>query len=1017
MTNLTRSLLAATLLAVGASTTLLHAESPSWIWSAANAKPKQKVFFRKTFDVNPRDTVRLYAACDDSMTIFVNGKEVTKGASWEKIEVKDLSPFTSNGRNVIAVQAGNGGNDKAGLLVKVVVETPKGIRDVVSDGTWKHSEKAEEGWKNADFKDKEWKPAVVVAKLGEGPWKKVTDATLAAAANLKAPEATAVKDIKIKEGFKVELLYSVPMTTEGSWVATCFDDKGRLIVSDQYGKLYRVTLPALNGKATDTKVEPIAAEIGEAQGLVYAFGALYAITNSDKYPRGLWRIKDTDGDDKFDKVEHLRAFANKGGEHGPHAVVLSPDGKSLYCVVGNQTPVTEVDSSRVPQHWAEDRLLAPLVGRGFMREVMAPGGWVAKTDPDGKTWELICTGFRNEYDAAFNKDGDLFTFDADMEWDFSTPWYRPTRVCHVLSGGEFGWRSLSKKFPVRWEDNLPPTVDIGPGSPTGVGFGYGAKFPQKYQDAFYICDWSYGKMYAVHLKKTGAGYTADFEEFMAAQPLPLTDVLISPKDGAMYVTIGGRRVQSGLYRVTYAGETAAKAPSKGGTGKPSLKELQAATVETKAVGFGDPDSTEKLHKLRRELENYHKVDAKALDVAWPQLGHEDRFIRFAARIAVEHQPVESWKDKALNETNPRTALTALMALSRSGKGDKAVLPQFLAALDKIDFAKLKGIDRETYVRDYYLAFARLGEPEGALKEQTTAKLSKLFPTGDPWLDVDLTEVLTFLGDAAFLPKAVALVETAPTQEEQIAHAMSLRFAKNGWTPELRERFFKWVCLRAPTYKGGASFGLFMQDLRKDAEAGLSDAEKLALKPVLEAKPDVQMPQFTFTPRNFVKNYTMADLDHLLGVGLEGGRNFTNGRNLFGQATCFACHRFGQEGGAIGPDLTSVAGKYSVRDLLVHIIEPSKEISDQYGQLEVTLNDGSKVFGRIMNLAGDRITLNINMMDPNATQAVDRKLVKTMEQSKVSMMPPGLLNTLSDNDILDLMAYLLSKGNKEDPMFK
>jgi putative heme-binding domain-containing protein len=167
----------------------------------------------------------------------------------------------------------------------------------------------------------------------------------------------------------------------------------------------------------------------------------------------------------------------------------------------------------------------------------------------------------------------------------------------------------------------------------------------------------------------------------------------------------------------------------------------------------------------------------------------------------------------------------------------------------------------------------------------------------------------------------------------------------------------------------------------------------------------------------VKNYTVADIEGLLGAGLEGGRNFSNGRNLFGAATCFACHRFGQEGGAIGPDLTSVGGKYSPRDLLVHIIEPNKEISDQYGQLEVTLNDGNKVFGRIMNLKGDGIILNINMMDPNAQQTIDRKVIKSMEQSKMSMMPPGLLNTLSDNDILDLMAYLLSKGNAEDPMFK
>ncbi|WP_156345665.1 hypothetical protein [Verrucomicrobium spinosum] len=80
---------------------------------------------------------------------------------------------------------------------------------------------------------------------------------------------------------------------------------------------------------------------------------------------------------------------------------------------------------------------------------------------------MITTGFRNEYDAAFNRQGDLFTYDADMEWDFSVPWYRPTRVCMVQSGGEFGWRSLSKKWPVRWEDSLPPVTDIGLVHPQG----------------------------------------------------------------------------------------------------------------------------------------------------------------------------------------------------------------------------------------------------------------------------------------------------------------------------------------------------------------------------------------------------------------------------------------------------------------------------------------------------------------------------------------------------------------------
>ena len=86
-------------------------------------------------------------------------------------------------------------------------------------------------------------------------------------------------------------------------------------------------------------------------------------------------------------------------------------------------------------------------------------------------------------------------------------------------------------------------MDIGPGSPTGVVFGYGAKFPAKYQNAFYVSDWSYGKLYAVHLAPDGSSYTGTAEEFLSAQPLPLTDIIIHPKDGAMLGVGDGDRVE------------------------------------------------------------------------------------------------------------------------------------------------------------------------------------------------------------------------------------------------------------------------------------------------------------------------------------------------------------------------------------------------------------------------------------------------------------------------------------------
>jgi len=229
----------------------------------------------------------------------------------------------------------------------------------------------------------------------------------------------------------------------------------------------------------------------------------------------------------------LRAMDARG-DHGVHAVVPSPDGKSLFLITGNSTKPAELaESSQVPKIWGEDHLLPSFPdGRGHNRGVLAPGGIIYRVDPDGKNFEAYANGFRNIFDAAFNRDGELFTYDADMEYDFNVPWYRPTRICQVTSGAEFGWRNGAGKRPTFYSDNLPPVLDIGPGSPTGMTFGYGAKFPAKYQNALYALDWSWGKLYAVHLKinPNSSSYTATKEEVVTGAPLPITDAIIHPGD-------------------------------------------------------------------------------------------------------------------------------------------------------------------------------------------------------------------------------------------------------------------------------------------------------------------------------------------------------------------------------------------------------------------------------------------------------------------------------------------------------
>ncbi len=817
-----------------------------------------------------------------------------------------------------------------------------------------------------------------------------------------APAATPAEKLKVLKGFKAELIYAVPRETEGSWVSLTVDPKGRLIASDQYGKLFRITPPPV-GQSGEAKVEALAVEIGEAQGLTWAFDSLYVVVNSGgHFPSGLYRVRDTDGDDNLDKVELLRSI-DGGGEHGPHAVIPSPDGKSLYVVAGNATKIPALKGSLVPRDWGEDTILPRMPdGNGFMADEKAPGGFICRVDPDGKDWTLVSMGFRNPYDIAFNKNGDLFTYDSDMEWDFNTPWYRPTRVCNAVSGADFGYRGGSGKFPPYFYDSLPAVVDIGPGSPTGIAFGYGAKFPQKYQDALFICDWSYGKLYAVHNTPVGASYKGEAEEFVTASPLPLTDLVIHPKDGAMYFAVGGRRTTSALYRVTYVGE--------------------------EAVGGTSTDTGASARDDRHKLEAFHgHRDPEAVGVAWPFLSHPDRFVRYAARVALEFQPADSWRDKALAETNPQAMLEALLALVRVSAADPAhrdpaALPtdpalqgKVLNALGRLQWDALTETQRLDAVRLLQVLFVRTGKPDPETAAKVVAKLDPHYPAKSPELNSELCPLLVYLGAPDVAAKTMGLIARATTQEEQLDYAKSLRLLRTGWTPELRKAYFTWLN-RAFGFKGGASFRGFVNILKRDSVATLSESEKADLKPLLNA-PAPSSTVSAGPPRAHVKDWTLEELVPLVESGAKSRRDFDRGRSLFGAAQCTACHRFGNEGGAAGPDLTGVAGRFNTRDLLESIVLPSKVISDQYGAVMFVTTDGQVVTGRVANLNGDDIMVVTNMLDPGHMDHVDRRKLEETKPSPVSMMPQGLLNTLDREEILDLVAYLLSKGDRNAETYR
>lgn len=968
------------------------AAEPMWIWKAGPIA-SEEANFKTTLTLKKKPAkAPLLITCDNVFKLSINGKEVTGSKNWQTPVKMDVAKFLQAGENHVLVEADNEGS-MAGFIMSLKV----GKERLVTSKDWM-----------AQSHEGEWHEAVEVKKYGEAPWGKVFDKAGSPGKVARTPNTPRTIPLTTLPGFKGEKIYDVDKATQGSWVGMTVDPKGRIITTDQYGGIYRVTLKP------EVSVEKLKVKVTGGHGALYAFDSLYVMVGEGK--RGLYRLRDTNGDDQYDQEEFLIPLVAKG-EHGSHSLVLSPDKKSIYMVAGNNTDIpSSATSHRMAEAWQEDHILPRMPdGRGHNNGRMAPGGFIMKISPDGKTQEVICHGFRNQFDAAFNLDGELFAFDADMEYDIGSPWYRPTRVNHVVSGVDWGWRHGTGKWPDYYTDTLPATINIGPGSPTGVSNGLGARFPAKYQKAIYINDWTYGTMYAIHLEQDGASYKATKEEFVSGKPLPLTDVIIHP-DGDMYFMVGGRRTTSALYRVTYVGDE--------------------PTTPVKA-GAVPADLT-----LRRKIETLHEegVGEEAIAKAMPYLGHQDRFIRYAARVALEKQPVAKWQQHLASEKSPWAVIELATAAARIGTKD--LQPGILAALNRLDFKDMEAGQFLAALRAYQLAFARHGKPAPADADVVVGALNRLYPHQDNFVNRELSQVLLYLNAPGAVSRTVQLVMSATdTQEkilddqilqrndgyaraakrteqfrpnvQQFALAFSLRSIKDGWSEADRASYFSWFP-RAKTWQGGNSFGAFIENSRKEALANVPD--QAARKKYDAASSKSAAPARAIQPpKGPGRAWTVKEAVAAVQDNLKG-RDFANGENLFHATACASCHRFAGQGMGIGPDLTGSANRYSLEDMMENIIEPSKVISDQYTGTEFTMKDGSLVIGRIAEEKGGMLHLMTNPYSAESNVQIKADEVKSRRLHEVSHMPPGLINSLNADELSDLIAYTFSAGDEGHEYF-
>ena len=170
-----------------------------------------------------------------------------------------------------------------------------------------------------------------------------------------------------------------------------------------------------------------------------------------------------------------------------------------------------------------------------------------------------------------------------------------------------------------------------------------------------------------------------------------------------------------------------------------------------------------------------------------------------------------------------------------------------------------------------------------------------------------------------------------------------------------------------------------------------------------------------------KTYKAWTMDDLLPVvkDLGTGRDWNQGREMFRKTGCGVCHAFGSEseGSGLAPDLTAVGSKFTRDVILRDILEPSATLNGQFFHTTFTMKDGTSVTGSIIDIV-DKKTIVVAqvMMNPQATIEIAAADVKSEAPSPVSPMPPGLLNELTKEQVLELMAYLDSGGDRNAAVY-
>lgn len=664
------------------------------------------------------------------------------------------------------------------------------------------------------------------------------------------------------------------------------------------------------------------------------------------------RVKDSDGDGTGDTEENLATLDTVSDypHNGLSGMAWHPDGSLVFSLgenFGKDWTLTGTDGAKVSGHGE---------------------GGVFRCTADGKGLRRIARGFWNPFGLLVRADGEIFAAENDPG---SRP---PCRLLHVVEGADYGFQWVYGSAPVHpfvaWNGELRGTLGMvhpcGEGPCAVVELGGGVIIPS----------WSDHSIDYFPLTRKGAGYTSERIPLVKGSDFFRPVCMAQGPDGAFYLTdwvfssypIHGR---GRLWKLEIDKQ-------------PWIAEKQPETPEAALA--------KKLREGREKLET-----SKLLELA----RGNDKYLADAALTALSRAGLTIQQVKALS---PQDRLWAFVAMRRADLNDAKWVRAFFDDPDaEMRFECLRWIADAVLKEFQPQVEAMLSDSklDFRLFEAVLATWNTL--RGEPGAGVTNPEVLV---ERITDPKTPARIKgyalrLAPPTHKALTLELLRDFA-NSDDEVLQLEAVRTLAARRASAEIAADEKRSPQ-LRAEAILGTDDnalLQKLAQSDNATIRDEAQRA----LPRSITTNRPAFDDTTAWLKRIEGKGDPETGRRIFFNskvAICSTCHRHSGRGNVVGPDLTFIAQQGDRAAILRSILEPHREVAPQFYPSVVELKDGTTFTGILLRSSNTEVFRDLAGKEKSFPEA---DIVKRTEL-RTSLMPPGLVLTLTNTELRDLLAFL------------